>query len=108
MGARVFVWLGGGLFAASLTLCAWCYLFVLGRSTPAAGWKPAAADAALITAFALHHSVFARERVKARIAASVPPALIRSLYVWIASALLMLVCTGWQSIGGEIYTVGGA
>ena len=60
MGARVFVWIGGALFVASLSLCAWSYAFVLGRSTPFGGWQPIAVDVALITMFALHHSLCAR------------------------------------------------
>lgn len=103
MGARVFVWLGGALFVASLTMCAWTYLVAFGRPMPAAGWPPLAFDAALITLFALHHSLFARERVKERLARCVPASLLRSAYVWIASLLLMLVCLLWRPIGGEIY-----
>jgi len=107
MGPRVFVWLGGALFVASLTLCAWTYLVTLGRPMPAAGWRPLAVDAALITVFALHHSLFARERVKEWLARSVPVALLRSVYVWIASLLLMLVCVLWRPIGGTVYGVTG-
>src|SRR4051812_9670852 len=105
MGGRVFVWLGGGLFAASLTTCAWCYLFVMGRTMPPGGWLPVAVNASLLTVFALHHSLFAREHVKAWLARRVPSPLMRSLYVWVASALLILVCVGWLPIGGEIYAV---
>ena len=107
MGTRAFVWLGGALFGASLGLCAWRFLFVMGRSLPHAGWQPLAVDAALITSFALHHSVFARERVKEWLSRSVPAPLLRSLYVWIASVLLMLVSFLWQPIGGELYAAAG-
>ena len=78
MGARAFVWIGGALFVASLSLCAWLYITVFGRPMPFAGWAPVAVDAALITTFAVHHSVFARERVKRSLARSVPAALLRS------------------------------
>src|SRR3954453_4621836 len=108
MGGRVFVWLGGGLFAGALTVCAWCYLFVMGRAIPPAGWQPVAADAALLTLFVLHHSLFARDRIKDWLARHIRPPLMRSLHVWVASALLMLACFAWRRIGGEIYTVGGA
>jgi protein-S-isoprenylcysteine O-methyltransferase Ste14 len=107
MRARVFVWLGGGLFVASLSLCAWTYLVVLGRSAPAAGWRPMAVNAALITVFALHHSLFARDRLKAWLTRSIPASLLRSVYVWVASLLLMLVCALWRPIGGELYRVTG-
>jgi protein-S-isoprenylcysteine O-methyltransferase Ste14 len=104
---RVFVWAGGGIFVASLVACVSWYLFVLGRSMPRGGWPPLAFDAALFSVFALHHSVFARERVKQRLAA-IPPLLRRSVYVWIASLLLLLVFGSWQPIGGDFYEVTGA
>jgi len=107
MRARVFVWLGGALFASSLSLCAWRYVFMMGRRLPSAGWRPLAIDAALITIFAVHHSLFARDRVKTWIARSIPVALVRSTYVWIASALLILVCVWWRPIGGELYAATG-
>jgi protein-S-isoprenylcysteine O-methyltransferase Ste14 len=107
MGARVFVWLGGALFAASLSVCAFTYLIVLGRPAPFAGWPAVAVDAALITIFALHHTVFARERVKDAVARRFPPPLIRSLYVWIASGLLLLVCALWRAVGGDLYRAPG-
>jgi methanethiol S-methyltransferase len=107
VAARVFVWLGGALFAASLAVCGWYYVFVMSRAMPAAGWRPIAADAALITVFAFHHSLFARERVKDWVARHVAGNLVRSLYVWIASALLILVCVGWQPVGGELYAATG-
>jgi methanethiol S-methyltransferase len=107
MGTRVFVWLGGALFAASLIVCAWCYIFLMGRQTPAAGWQPLVIDVSLITIFALHHSLFARERVKEGLARRVPAAALRSTYVWVASLLLILVCVLWRRIGGELYAVTG-
>jgi protein-S-isoprenylcysteine O-methyltransferase Ste14 len=104
MGARVFVWIGGAMFVASLGLCAWSYAFVMGRSGPLAGWEPVAVDVTLITIFALHHSLCARTRVKDWLARSVSADLLRSVYVWIASALFMLVCLAWRPVGGELYT----
>jgi protein-S-isoprenylcysteine O-methyltransferase Ste14 len=108
MAARVFVWLGGALFAASLSVCAWTFGVVMGRPHPPAGWMEIAVDAALVTMFAMHHSVFAREPVKGAIARLVPSDLVRSLYVWIASMLLALVCVLWRPIGGELYRATGA
>src|SRR5262245_40377441 len=64
MLARAVVWLGGALFVAALALCAWTYLFRLGRSSAAGGVPALAADVALFTIFALHHSVFARDFAK--------------------------------------------
>jgi methanethiol S-methyltransferase len=107
MGARVFVWIGGALFAAALGVCGWTFLIAMARPAAFAGWPAVAADAALITLFAGHHSLFARDAVKARLARSVPAGLLRSLYVWVASALLIVVCTAWRTVGGELYTVNG-
>jgi protein-S-isoprenylcysteine O-methyltransferase Ste14 len=104
---RAFMWSGGAMFVASLALCAWWYLVVLARATAARGWAPVAADVLLFTAFGLHHSVFARDRVKRALDAIVPQRLARSVYVWTASVLLILVCALWQPVGGELYDVRG-
>jgi methanethiol S-methyltransferase len=112
---RLFVWLGGGLFAGALALCAYAYL--VSWSDPAAGaphaipgargWSGLAVDVGLFGLFAAHHSLFARETVKVRLARVVPPRLLRSVYVWTASILLILVCLCWQPIGRNLYTVSG-
>lgn len=106
---RLFVWAGGALFVASLALCAWWYLVVAGRSYGGPpSWPRFAFDAALFTVFALHHSVFAREPVKRAVAAVLPDRLLRSVYVWTASLLLMIVCLLWQPVGGDAYAARGA
>jgi methanethiol S-methyltransferase len=107
MTACIFVWSGGALFVASLAWCAWWYLVRLGVSSPGGGWPALLADAGLLTVFALHHSVFARERTKAWLTRLVPTRLERSVYVWIASVLLILVCTLWRRIGGTVYSLDG-
>ncbi len=104
---KAFVWTGGAVFITALTVCTGWYLFVLGDAAPFAGWQPLAFDAALFSIFALHHSVFAREPVKQKLAA-IPPHLRRSVYVWMASLLLMLVCLAWQPIRGNLYDAAGA
>src|SRR4029450_2241091 len=100
----VFVWVGGALFVGSLALWVWWYALALGRSQLWSGWPSIAFDTILFTAFASHHSVFARDAVKRRMSA-IPRRLIRSVYVWIASLLLIAVCLLWQPIGGEGYRV---
>jgi protein-S-isoprenylcysteine O-methyltransferase Ste14 len=107
MAARAFVWLGGALFVVSLGFCAWTYAVPFGRALPFTGWPAMAVDAVLITVFALHHSVFARDGIKTRITRLVPVSLLRSTYVWIASTLLVLVCAMWRPIGGEVYRAQG-
>jgi protein-S-isoprenylcysteine O-methyltransferase Ste14 len=104
---RAFVWTGGALFVASLASCTWWYLVPLGQPTTSGGWPPIAWDAALVTVFALHHSLFARDSIKRRLAA-IPARLLRSVYVWIASLLLILVCALWRHVGGQLYDAGGA
>jgi methanethiol S-methyltransferase len=106
MAARAFVWLGGGIFVVSLAWCGWWYLFVLGRSLPPAGWRPLLIDALLFTIFALHHSLFARD-IARRWLMRIPARLHRSVYVWVASLLLIVVCVLWRPVGGELYDATG-
>jgi len=103
---RAFVWTGGALFVASLAGCAWWYLVPLGHVRTAGGWPPIAWDAAIVTVFALHHSLCARDAIKRRLAA-IPAHLLRSVYVWAASLLLILVCVLWRTVGGQLYDAAG-
>lgn len=104
--SRLFVWAGGALFVASLALCAWWYLAVLGA---AHDFQPSAVvfNAITFSLFASHHSLFARESVKTALARAVPAHLLRSVYVWIASLLLILVILAWRPSGGDLYRVTG-
>ena len=105
---RMFVWLGGGLFVTSLAFCAATYL--VSWSAPASAdirWDAVTIDVTLFSVFALHHSFFARERVKRAMSAIVPEPLQRSVYVWIAALLLVMVCGLWRPIGGEIFQARG-
>jgi len=72
-----------------------------------ARWEPIFWDTALFSIFALHHSVFAREPVRAWVARTVPPDLERSFYVWVASLLLIAVCALWQPVGGIVWRLEG-
>jgi protein-S-isoprenylcysteine O-methyltransferase Ste14 len=97
-------WLGGAVFVVSLAWFLYCYLGPFG-STAAGGpvLRPAAADVLLFSAFALHHSLFARTRAKAWIARQVPPALERAIYTWVASVAFIAVCALWQPVPGLLY-----
>jgi protein-S-isoprenylcysteine O-methyltransferase Ste14 len=99
---RLFVWIGGGLFVGSLGFCAYSYI-VRWAAPRRPDLSAVAVDAALFSLFAMHHSVFARTRVKDWLSRFVPERLQRSVYVWIASLLLVVVCAGWLPIGGEVY-----
>jgi protein-S-isoprenylcysteine O-methyltransferase Ste14 len=100
---RLFAWTGGGLFVLALARTAWLYGVQLGRPGPFAGPGAVLIDLFLFTTFALHHSVFARDVMKRAIQRAVPDRDIRSVYVWIASALLILVCEAWRPVGGIVY-----
>lgn len=102
--ARLAAWLGGGAFVGSLLYFLWSYFVRFGEV--AEGTRVARAllaDVALFGAFALHHSVLARTRAKQWLASYVPPALERTLYVWIASVLFVGVCALWQPVPGLLY-----
>src|SRR5712692_7166920 len=106
---RVFVWLGGAMFVASLAYCAYSYVVVWGAACVGGGggWRSLVPDALLVTVFAVHHSLLARERVKRIVAGIVPEPLLRSVYVWTASALLFAVCSLWRPVCGEVWDVHG-
>lgn len=103
---RVFAWLGALLFGTSLAYFLFSYAITYGENqqTPPLG-TAIAWDLALFTLFALHHSVFARERVRSLVARTVPAALERSFYVWIASLLLIAVCALWRPVTGAAWSI---
>ena len=107
--ARGTAWLGGALFVVALAFFAWSYAVRYGRSAPSAGAGdvPAvlAVNGFLFTIFALHHSVMARSGAKAWLIRILPPALERSMYVWIASAMFILTCAAWREIPVVLYDV---
>ena len=112
--ARAVAWGGALLFVYSLSFFLYSYAVTFGEShplpppeDPRAPARATIADVALFTLFALHHSVFARESVRAWVARIVPPYLERSLYVWVASALFIAVCALWQSVPGSAWRIDG-
>jgi len=114
--ARAFAWGGALLFFGSLSFFLYTYAVTFGErgaaagpaglGVPAAG--AAALDVALFTLFALHHSIFARERVRSRIARIVPAGLERASYVWVASLMLVGLCLLWQPVPGVAWQASGA
>ncbi len=102
-------WLGGGAFAASLGYLVYFYTVTLGSAAenPDGALWNALFDVALFSTFALHHSLFARSPAKRWIATLVPAHAERSVYVWVASALLVAVCLLWQSLPGVAYQAQG-
>jgi protein-S-isoprenylcysteine O-methyltransferase Ste14 len=107
-GGRAFAWAGAAAFGASLAYFLFTYAVTFGETAPAGPAGAAVAwDVGLFTAFALHHTVFARERFRAAVARSAGPDLERPVYVWIASVLLLLVLAFWQPVPGDVYDIQG-
>ncbi len=104
---RVFVWLGGAMFVASLASCGYTYMFRWAGPDPEGPSIAIVIDAALLTLFAAHHSLLARAPLKRRLERIVPHRLIRAVYVWVASGLLLLVLGFWDPIGGTVYQANG-
>src|SRR5262245_27994767 len=101
-------WAGGGLFVVSLTVFLHSYLFRFNRIADGGDVLFATAiNAVLFSAFALHHSLFPRSGAKAFIGRIASPALERSIYTWVSSALFILVCVLWRPVPGELYNVRG-
>lgn len=99
-------WAGGALFGASLLFVGWRFLVPWG--VPAAGplAGPVTWNACLFTAFALHHSLFARLGLRDVIRRAVGPGLERTAYVIVASLLFGLVGAAWRPVPGVWWEAG--
>ena len=109
---RTFAWAGAALFVVSLLYFLFAYFVTFGETT---GTRPAgtsgvagpiAWNVALFSIFALHHSLFPRERLRAEMQRLAGP-LERSVYVWIASALFLVVCATWRPVPGIAWRLDG-
>ncbi len=106
--ARLVSATGALLFFVSLAYFAFVYLMRfddagIGEDTAVAlTW-----NVTLFSLFALHHSVFARVRVRRLVSQAVPAGLERSVYVWIASLLFIAVCAWWRPIAGMAWQADG-
>lgn len=107
-GARIFAWTGAALFVGALGWSGWSFL-IRWQSYPldARLWPAALHNVALFSAFALHHSVFARLGVRQLIRRWAGPTLERSVFVWIASLLFIGVCWAWEPVLGVWWQVRG-
>jgi protein-S-isoprenylcysteine O-methyltransferase Ste14 len=106
--SRLFSWTGALLFVLSLAYFLVAYLTRFGASARNgdAGWA-VAWNVTLFTVFALHHSIFAREPIRRWMARVAAPDLERSVYVWAASLLFLLVCAGWRPVAGVAWSADG-
>lgn len=98
--------IGALLFGLALAGAAYVMVRVWPRAEPigvSALWPALALNSTLFTLFAVHHSLFARTAVKNRVRARIGPDGERTLYVWIASALLLAVMFGWRPVGYTLY-----
>ena len=101
-------WAGGCAFAASLGYFLYAYLVRFGADSAGGGlWRPVLVDTALFSAFALHHSLFARSPVKAWVGRIASPVVERSLYTWVASLMFIVVCWQWVPVTGRVYRIEG-
>jgi hypothetical protein len=78
-----------------------------GPWTSGAGWRAIWQNSVWFAIFAAHHSLFARDTVKAWMATLVSAGLERSAYVWIASALLAALVWHWQPVPGTAWMTAG-
>jgi methanethiol S-methyltransferase len=103
-----FSWTGAAVFVGALAYFLFCYSLRFSAVTPGAIAPAAVAwDTLLFSVFALHHSVFARERMRGWVARHVAPELERSVYVWIASILFIAVCALWRPVAGVAWRIDG-
>ena len=106
--ARLFAWIGAAVFVLSLSYFVYSYWTVFGAGVDGP-LRPSAVvwNVVLFSVFALHHSVFARERIRHALTQALGP-LERSFYVWVASLLFIAVCWLWVPLPGVIWDVADA
>ena len=106
VAARAFAWAGAVLFAAALAYFLFSYSLTFGEiATGTVSPGTIGFDVALFSVFALHHSIFARIPVRSFVRQIVPAELERSLYVWVASLMLIGVCYAWRAVPGVLWQV---
>ncbi len=103
---RALQFTGALLFVAALGAVAVAYVVRFASVTPAAPTpgRSVVWNALTFTVFALHHSVLARSPLKQWLHVRVGPELERTLYVVIASLLLLGCVLTWQPLAGTWWT----
>ena len=102
-------WAGGAAFVASLLYLVYFFAVTLGSPAgdPSERGQHVAINVALFSVFALHHSLLARPFAKRSVGRLVSAAFERTLYVWVASLLAIVMCLLWQPVAGLVYRVDG-
>lgn len=91
------------VFLAVFLRAIW-FVWTMDSATPAGSWLRAALiDAGLLAAFAIQHSVMARQGFKRVWTKVVPEQAERSTYVLFASLVLLAVVEFWQPLPGLIW-----
>ena len=104
--ARAFAWAGGALFVAALVYFLFSYSITFGEIVEGKAAPGAIAfNLVLFSAFALHHSIFARDAVRAFVRRIVFAPIERSVYVWVASLMLIGVCYAWRPVAGLAWQI---
>lgn len=102
-------WVGALLFAVSLAAFLFSYAFTFaGQPVTSRPVEDAAVNLLLFALFASHHSLFARTRIRTWVARTVPVLPERTLFVCVASLLLILVCCLWRLLPGILWKAEGA
>jgi len=102
-------WTGALLFAVSIAGFLFSYAFTFaGQPTASRPAEDTAVNLLLFAGFAFHHSLFARPRIRAWVARTVPAVTERTVFVAVASVMLLLVCWFWRLVPGTVWHVEGA
>ena len=103
--AQACAWGGAAVFVASLSFFLFSYDVTFAVVATGSSYLiPIVWNVVLFSIFALHHSLFARTGLREWIARAAG-SLERSVYVWISSILLILVCAFWAPIPGLVWHV---
>jgi protein-S-isoprenylcysteine O-methyltransferase Ste14 len=107
--AVLIAWGGAVAFGISLLYLVYFYAVPLGNPAgdPLKRTGHIVINVILFTAFALHHSLLARSGAKRLVAQVIPARFERTLYVWVASLLVVALCALWQPVAGILYRADG-
>jgi protein-S-isoprenylcysteine O-methyltransferase Ste14 len=111
--AAAIVGYGAFAYAAFVAVSGYLILFLAGAGVPKAiddgpsgpAWLAVLVDGLLLAAFAVQHSVMARPWFKRAWTRFVAPAIERSTYVLLASAVLALLAWQWRPLPATVWSV---